>query len=303
MRLAFLGTGGGWPSKERNVSSIGVQMGKDVVLLDCGEGTQRQIQHTTMSFMRISRILITHFHGDHFLGLSGLIQSMSLNDREKPIWICGPTGTVDFVNAMMGIGYFHPTFRLDVQEFDTTEELDCGDYTIKAVDTNHGCPSLAYAIQEKLRPGKFDKKRALQIGIPEGPAFGRLQKGESVQIGTKTFTPDMVMGPQRQGRKLVYSGDTRPCPQLVGLAEDADVLIHEATLAGDLEEKARDYGHSTPSQAAQVALEAGARSLYLTHFSPRYEDTDTLVQEAREIFENTHAATDLEEFDIKVKSI
>lgn len=298
MRLVFLGTGGSWPTKERNVSSVALKLNGDVLLFDCGEGTQRQIQHTSLSFMKVERILITHFHGDHFLGLPGLIQTMYQNDREAPLHIYGPEGTEQIVSATLELGYFKPTFQITIKDLKDGDCADCGGYTIQARDVNHGVPGLAFAVEEKKRPGKFDKPKALELGIPEGNLFSRLQRGETVTVGDKNFTPGMVLGPPRPGRKVVFSGDTVPCAGVCCLAEGADVLIHDSTGTTDIEEKMARYGHSTARQAAEVARDSNVRRLYLTHISPRYEEPEPLQDEARSIFQDSFVAEDLLEVEI-----
>ena len=299
MRLVFLGTGGSWPSKTRNVSSVAVKMNGDIVLLDCGEGTQRQLFHSPLSFMRIKRILITHFHGDHFLGLPGLIQSMYLNEREEPLEIYGPIHTERFISGILSLGYFHPTFPIHLHDLSGGDRLEFEGYTVSTATVDHGgAPSLAYRVEEHQRTGRFNKERALELGIPEGPLFGRLQRGEAIDLDGREITPDMVLGPQRKGRSVAYSGDTRPVESLVELAKDCDVLIHEATLDESLEGKAESYGHSSSRQAAQIAKRANVRTLFLTHISPRYEDPSILLEQASKVFPNTRIAADLDEYDI-----
>lgn len=298
MKLVFLGTGGSWPSKRRNVSSIAVRMNGEIILLDCGEGTQRQLFHASVSFMKIRKILITHFHGDHFLGLAGLIQSMYLNEREEPLDIYGPVDTTRFVSGILSLGYFHPSFQIRLHDMEDGQEIECEGYTITTAAMDHGAPTLAYRIREDERTGRFDKPKALELGIPEGPLFGRLQRGETVEVKGRTFTPDMVLGPKRPGRTLVYSGDTRPTATLVELARGCDVLVHEATLDRSLEGKAESFGHSSARQAAEQARKAGTRALFLTHISPRYEEPDLLEAEAREVFPKARVAEDLMEYDV-----
>lgn len=301
MNIVFLGTGGSWPSPERNVSAIAIKRGPDVILFDCGEGTQRQFMQSSVSFMQTSKIFITHFHGDHFLGLPGLIQSMSLNDRKERLQIYGPEGTKLLVGILIQLGYFTPTYEVVVNDLAPGQVLDFDEYTITAGEASHNVPTLFYVLEEKERPGKFNKPEALELGIPEGPLFAKLQRGETVEHGGKTFTPEMVLGPPRKGRKIVYTGDTMPSMEITRLAKDCDVLIHDATAAADLEDKANTYGHSSSNQAAVIAKEANARKLFLTHISPRYEDTTQLEQDAKDIFENSEVASDFLEYEIKYK--
>lgn len=299
MQLVFLGTGGSWPSPERNVTSFALKRGKEIILFDCGEGTQRQLMISSASFMQITKIFISHFHGDHFLGLPGLIQSMALNNRENELHIYGPEGTEALVDILMKLGYFNPTYEVVVRDLVPGDVLKFDEYKVTAVEACHNIPTLAYALEECPRPGKFNKPRALELGIPEGRLFSQLQKGQTVSHDGKEFTPDMVMGPSRRGRKIVYSGDTKPCKAIEELAKDCDVLIHEATTDASLEEKANEYGHSSSRQAAECAKNAAARFLILTHISPRYDEPDSILADAKKIFENSVVAEDFFEFEIK----
>ena len=301
MNIVFLGTGGSWPSPERNVSAIAVKRGSEVLLFDCGEGTQRQLMKSTVSFMQITRIFITHFHGDHFLGLPGLIQSMSLNDRKAKLEIFGPAGTVGLIQTIMDLGYYTPTYPVVIQDVEPGDVLEFEEYKVMVGEAEHNVPTLFYVLKEETRPGKFDKPRALELGIPEGRLFSKLQKGETVEHDGRTFTPDMVLGPPRKGRKIVYTGDTKPCEALQECGMDCDVLIHDSTTAADLEEKANKYGHSSSGQAAQAAVRLRARKLFLTHISPRYDEVEELENDAKAIFENSTVAEDFMEYVVKYK--
>lgn len=300
MKLVFMGTGGSYPTKERNLSSVALKMNGNIILFDCAEGTQRQMMHTGLSFMQIECILISHFHGDHFLGLPGLMQTMYLNEREEPLDIYGPPKTVKRITGLLGLGHFNPTFDIRVHDLQAGETIDRGGYTIRCTWAHHGVPNMAYSIEEKERPGRFNKPRALELGIPEGPLFGRLQKGETVEHDGRTFTPEMVLGPPRRGRKVVYTGDTAPCEAIEKLAQDADVLIHDSTGGSDIEARMNEWGHSTSAQAAAIAKRAGALVLLLTHISPRYgqEEAQRLEAEAKEIFPNTVLASDFYEHEV-----
>lgn len=301
MKIVFLGTGGTYPSKFRNVTSVALQLPGEVVMFDCGEGTQRQLMYSSVSFMKISRIFISHLHADHFLGLPGLIQSMSLNGREEPLNIYGPKGTSDNVRAMMNLGYFKSGFEVLANDLDEDVELGFSAYRVRTARADHTVPSLAYALEESPRPGKFDLKKAKRLGIPEGPMYRKLQEGKAVEIRGKKIEPGAVMGPTRQGRKIVYTGDTKPSKAIVKLAEGADVLIHDCTLDSTHASLASDFGHSTAEEAAKVAKAAGVGMLFLVHFSPRYENGELLEKEARGVFKNSKAAEDLAEFTVRYR--
>jgi ribonuclease Z len=292
MRLTFLGTAGSWPTKERSASAIALDLEKEVILLDCGEGTQRQFFQSNVSFMRVRRVFITHFHGDHFLGLPGLIQSMSLNRRTEPLDIYGPPDAEEMIGRVLKMGYFALRFPVRTHPLTagTTVELD--GYSVRAGAADHPVPSLAYRVEEATKRGRFDGARAKALGI-HGPDFGRLEAGESVRVGDVVVHPSDVIGPPRPGRSVVYSGDTAPAESVTKLAEKATVLIHEATAAQEIEREANDWGHSSTRQAAECARTAGVGALFLTHFSARYKELAPLEEEARIVFPGSQAARDL----------
>ena len=301
MKIVFLGTGGTYPSKLRNVTSIAVQRPGEVVMFDCGEGTQRQLMRSSVSFMRIKKIFITHLHADHFLGLPGLIQSMSLNGREDDLLIFGPKGTASNVRAMLSLGYFKSGFRVAVCDVKPGTKLDFDGYSVRCVQADHSIPALAFALEEGPRPGRFDLRKAKRLKIPEGPLYRRLQEGKMVKLDGRTITPKMVLGRPRPGRKIVYSGDTKPSRRIVELARNADVLIHDCTLDSSKKGLAANFGHSTAAGAAAVAKAAMAKALFLVHMSPRYEDVSVLEEEAGKIFKGAIVAKDLMEYVVKYR--
>lgn len=315
MELVFLGTGASWPSVERNVPAVALKRGSEILLFDCGEGTQRQFQRSGLSYMQVQKIFITHLHGDHFFGLPGLVQTMRLNDRKEPLHIYGPPGILqkciafDVVRAeAKSDGRAAPKpreradkamarpeagFKVVITELQSGATLEFPGYKVIAREVRHTTFALAYALVEDPRPGRFNKPAALALGVPEGKAFGELQRGVAVTLADgRVITPDQVLGPTRRGRKVVYSGDCVPCEQTVELAMGADVLVHESTYASDFPDANR-HGHSTSSQAAFIAKAARVHTLYLTHISPRYTNAKPLVEEARKIFPETHEAHDL----------
>ncbi len=300
MKLVFLGSGGSWPTKDRNLSSVALKMNGDVILFDCAEGTQRQLFHSSLNFMHVNTILLSHFHGDHFLGLPGLIQSMYLNDRKRPLYIHGPEGTTDTVRGTLSLGYFSPTFDILTRDLVDGDIIDNEKYTITARSVDHDIPALAYAVEEKMRKGRFNPEKALALGVPEGSLFRQLQNGQEIEHNDRKIKPEEVMGPPRKGRKVVYSGDTRPSSTVIELARDSDVLIHDSTFAHELEEKAINYGHSTTVHAAKAAKEANVKVLFLTHISPRYDDGQKLEDEAKEIFKYTFCAYDFLEYEVQL---
>jgi ribonuclease Z len=302
LSIIFLGTGGSWPTVKRNVSSVALKRGSEILLFDCGEGTQRQFQKSNLSYMQISHIFITHFHGDHFLGLPGLIQTMQLNDRDKPLHIYGPKGIVALVGSLLNLGYFHPSYRIIAHEIEDREEIFFEGYRVIALKVNHNVPALSYCLMEHQRPGRFNKSKALKLGIPEGPLFSKLQKGQTITLPSgKKITPERILGPSRKGRKIVISGDTKPCERIIDFAQGADILIHEATFDSRLQEIAKEYGHTTAAQAAEIAKKAQVEKLFLVHISPRYLDYHILEDEAREVFSHSFVPKDFQEIEVKLK--
>jgi ribonuclease Z len=289
MRITFLGTSAGMPSRERNVASVAITIEGSTLLFDCGEATQHQLMRSGVRMGSIDAVFITHLHGDHLFGLPGLLASMSLNARSAPLTVVGPSGLREFIASLP---LFHTSFEVRVVD---PGEFAGDEFRVVAAAVEHSAPCFAYAVIEDDRPGVFNVERARELGVPEGPSFGRLQRGETVG----GVQPSDVMGPPRRGRRIVYCTDTRPCAAAVALARDADVLIHEATYANDMAAEAGARFHSTAAEAAGVAREAGVTQLILTHVSPRYLDPAPLLAEARALFSNTEIASDLACFEVQ----
>ncbi|MFH0860031.1 MAG: ribonuclease Z [Candidatus Altiarchaeota archaeon] len=293
MEIVFLGTSGCIPTETRNLASVLIRYLGEPYLFDCGEGTQRQMRFAKINFMKIDHIFLTHLHADHFLGLGGMIQSMDFLERNRPLHIYGPIGTERTINGLVNLGTFKlESFEIKVKEVEEGLVYDGGNFTVSCAPTVHTRGSVAYCFEEKPHR-RFLKKKALSLGIPEGRLFSRLQDGHEVKVGDKVFKPDDVLSNPMQGRKVVYTGDTKASDSVIRLAEAADILIHEATFAEDDVDNTRDAFHSTTKQAALVAKRANVDALYLIHFSQRYTESDKLEEEAREIFENSYVAEDL----------
>ncbi|RDI71714.1 ribonuclease Z [Halopelagius longus] len=288
MRVTFLGTGGAVPTTERGPSALLVAREGERLLFDCGEGTQRQMMRFGTGFS-VSHLFVTHLHGDHVLGIPGLIQTWDFNDREEPIAIHAPPGGKRHLQSLVNAGGYQPGYPVNIHEVRPGSVALSGDgYEVRTFETEHrNVRSMGYALVEDDRPGRFDRERAEELGVPVGPAFGRLHAGESVELDDGTVVePEQVVGDPRPGRTLVYTGDTRPVGGTVEAADRPDLLVHDATFAGDWAERARSTGHSTGREAAEIANRAGARRLALTHISSRYAgDPTPILDEAREVFE------------------
>ena len=300
MEITFLGTSSAVHSQKRNHPSIALKAFGDIFLFDCGEGTQKQLLFTTVSPMKISKIFITHYHGDHILGLPGLLQSMSLNGRENKLIIYGPRGLDKIRDAIYSLGYCAIEYPIEFIEIDDGIVEETEEYILRAQSVRHNVPALAYSIEEKKKP-RFLREKAIELGVPVGPAFGKLHNGEEVEVNGKIIKPEQVLGPPRKGIKITYSGDTRPCEEMIMLAKDSTLLIHESTFIQQEAQNAEDYGHSTAYDAAFVARESNSKELVITHISTRYgEDyAKIMLNEAKEVFENTKLAEDFMEIKLR----
>ncbi len=299
LSVTFLGTSAARPTVERNVSGVALVREGETLLFECGEGTQRQMMRYGVSFA-LSEIFFTHFHADHFLGVIGLIRTLGLQGREEPMRLYGPRGAKKVLTQAISLGVERVPFEVVVTEVkagDVIGERGKGKgegYDIRVFGTEHGGGSVGYALREHERRGRFDVEKARAAGIPEGPLWGKLSKGEPIELADgRKLTADGFVGPKRAGRLVVFTGDTRPCASVVDAAAGADLLIHEATFGEEEKERAKETGHSTAQEAAQVALAAKARRLVLSHVSARYSiSADELVKEAREVFKESTVAKD-----------
>ena len=299
LSVTFLGTSAARPTVERNVSAMSLVREGETLLFECGEGTQRQMMRYGVSFA-LSEIFFTHFHADHFLGVIGLIRTLGLQARAEPMTLYGPRGAKKVLGQAIQLGVERVPFEVTVTEVKAGDTIGDGGrgtrdgYDIRVFATEHGGGSVGYAVKEHERRGRFDVEKARAAGIPEGPLWGKLSKGETVELADgRKLTPDGFVGPKRPGRLVVFTGDTRPCASVVDAAQGADLLIHEATFGEEEKERAKETGHSTAKEAAQVAVAAKARRLVLSHVSARYSiSADELVKEAREVFKETTVAKD-----------
>ena len=288
MRVTFLGTAGAVPTTERNPSAVMLRREGERLLFDAGEGTQRQMMRFGTGF-DVAHVFVTHLHGDHVLGLPGLVQTWDFNDREASLAVHAPAGTRDRIEDLIHATGNRPSYPVRVHQVAPGDvALDRDDYEVRAFETDHDVRSVGYALVEADRKGRFDREKAEEeLGIPPGPKYGRLHAGESVELDDgRVIHPEQVVGPPRPGRRVVYTGDTRPSEAVVDAAAGTDLLIHDATFADDRADRAARTGHSTAGQAGEIAARAGAKRLALTHFSSRYAgDPSPLARDARAAFD------------------
>lgn len=305
LRLIFLGTSAGLPTIKRGLSCIALKYRGDMLLFDCGEGAQRSIVTAGLGFPKNLRIFITHLHGDHVLGLPGLLQTLSLMNRSDALYLYGPKGLENFIKSLKDILKFNISYNLYISEITSGIIVDEKHYLIKAVETSHIVQNYAYSFEEKPKPGKFYPEKALALGVPMGPLWKKLQEGNCVlNIFGTLISPSQVMDPPRNGFKIVFSGDTRPCESILNLSVGADILIYDSTFDDSLLEKAISDGHSTAGEAAEIALKAGVKMLVLTHISARYESSiETLLKQAKSKFNQVIVAEDFLELDISQNGI
>jgi ribonuclease Z len=291
LSLFFAGTAGSVPSARRGLPALLLRAGGDRLLFDCGEGTQQQLLRS-VGLPELDAVFLTHFHLDHWLGLLGMVKTFDLRARERPLTLYGPPGLRTLIEAMRPV-IGRTGYPLRLVELEPHEEIRFGGYLIAAFPVEHRVTAYGYAFVEDDRPGRFDADAARALGVPEGPDFGRLQRGEVVG-GVR---PEQVVGPVRPGRRIVISGDTRPCQTIEVYAHGADVLVHEATFLEDERERARETAHSTAAQAAELARDAGVRLLALTHLSTRYFPRD-VRDEARATFPDTVVPRDFDAIEV-----
>lgn len=295
LSVIFLGTGGSVPSARRSTASILVVRGGERLMFDCGEGTQRQLQRS-LGLTQVGEIYLTHFHADHILGLPGLLKTYDLTDRQEPLTVYGPRGLRDFFKDLGPI-IGRIGFELRLVELAPEEVVGHGGYCVRSFPVEHGVAALGFSLVENERPGRFDPEAAKKFGVPEGPDFARLQRGEEIDGPTGLVRPEDVMAGSRLGRTVVITGDTAPCRATADAARGADLLVHDASFAEAEAQRAVDTGHSTVGQAAALAREAGVKLLALVHVSSRYH-VGSVLEEAREVFEATLAPRDFDLIEI-----
>lgn len=304
LSIRLLGTSASRPTIERNVSSLAIQREGETFMFDCGEGTQRQMMRYGVSFA-LEDIFFTHMHADHVLGVIGLIRTMALQGRQERLRLWGPRGSARVLRRAEGLGFERSTFPIEVLEIEPGQRVERRDFAIVGFPVDHrGSASLGYALVESERKGRFNPDRARELGIPEGPLWGQIHRGNPVMLPDgRVIEPSELVGPKRPGRTVVVTGDTRPCAATIEASRDADLLIHEATFGDEEAARAMETGHSTAREAAEVARDAGVRRLLLTHISARYSrDAVDLEREARTVFGETIIGKDGMEIEVAFES-
>ena len=299
MKLVFLGTSAAQPTESRAMTCICVVLDKEILMFDAGEGAQLSFLKSKLGWNKKMKIFVTHLHGDHCVGILGLLQTMSLQNRTESIDIYGPKGIEDFLAANLKVLNFGLSFPVRIMTIKEGLVLDDITYTIHACEADHSIPAFSYVLQEKEKPGRFYPEKAKELGIPEGKLWHELQSGKEVKVDNKTFKPSDIMGEKRRGKKIGISGDTRPTKKLEEFFKECDYLTFDSTYSDELRDKAKDHYHSTAKEAAQLAKNAGVANLILTHFSARYDDAEEMVKEAKTVHNSIIAAQDLLEIEIK----
>jgi ribonuclease Z len=296
--LVFLGTSGSVPTARRGLAGLLIRRGGERILVDCGEGTQRQLLRSSVGLVELPEIFLTHYHADHYLGLPGMLKTFALRGREVPLTVYGPPGLRELFNILRRV-FGRLSYELTLVEIEPGAAIERPDYRIEAFAVEHGISANGYALVEAPRPGRFDLEEAQRLGVPEGPLFGRLQAGETVDLADGTSVlPEHVLGPPRPGRKVVLTGDTRASARVLEAARAADVLVHEATFSVEESERADETLHSTATSSAELASAAGVGLLALTHLSNRYFGPE-IVREARAIFPETVVPKDFDIIDVR----
>lgn len=295
LNVLFVGTAGSVPTPQRGLSSTLIQRGSDRFLVDCGEGTQRQLIRIGIGINQISHILLTHLHADHYLGVPGMLKTWQLWGRTDPIAVYGPKGLLDFLDVLKRL-IGKTDFQVTWHELQPGEAILFDQFRIEGVGTHHKISSIGYKLVEDDRPGRFNLERAKELGVAHGPDFGRLQRGESVETPNGTVHPSDVLGMARQGRSILITGDTRPCASVMAAAQGVDLLVHDSTFTEEEAERARHTMHSTAAEAARIGRDADAKLLALTHLSFRHHPREILA-EASPIFDRLAVPND---FDLLV---
>lgn len=299
MKLIFLGTSAAHPTPKRGLSCICLQRDAEILMFDVGEAAQTAYMKSGLKWNKKMKILITHMHGDHCIGILSLLQTMSMQNRTERLEIFGPKGIDEFLSSNIKILNFGLTFPVMISIVEEGKIIDEKDYSVYSCKADHSTTAFSYRFDEKDRPGRFDRQKAQQMGIPEGTLWKRLQQGEDIECNGKKVSPSQILGTKRPGRRIGISGDTRPTDELRDFFDGCDYLVFDTTFSDELREKALATRHSTAAEAGKLAHDAHVKNLIMTHFSARYENTDSLVEEGKKFHDSIIAASDLLQVEIK----
>ncbi|MFB5605690.1 MAG: ribonuclease Z [Nitrosarchaeum sp.] len=299
MKLIFLGTSASQPTENRGLSCICLERDGEILMFDAGEAAQISYLKSGLGWNKKMKIFVTHLHGDHCIGLLGLLQTMTMQHRTEPLEIYGPVGIEEFIAANIRVLNFGLSFPVIITSVEEGKIFDSKIYSIYACKANHSVLTYSYLFEEKDKPGRFDLEKAKTLGIPEGKLWNQLQNGLEIKVGGKTIVPEQVLGEKRPGKKIGISGDTMPTKELEKFFEGCDYLVFDSTFLDEIKEKAEETGHSTAKQAAILSKNAKVKNLILTHFSARYKDEIAHLEEAKLIHESVITAKDFLEIEIK----
>jgi ribonuclease Z len=299
MKLVFLGTSAAQPTENRGLSCICLEREGEILMFDAGEAAQISYFRSGLGWNKKMKIFVTHLHGDHCIGILGLLQTMTMQNRTEPLEIYGPTGIDEFISANIKILNFGLSFPILISIISEGRILDSKFYSIYVCKANHSIPAFSYRFEEKDKPGKFYPEKAKQLGIPEGHLWNKIQNGEQIEYEGRTIRPDQILGVKRPGKKIGISGDTMPSQELEKFFDSCDYLVFDSTFLDEIKEKAAETCHSTAKQAALLAKKANVKNLILTHFSARYKDEKKHFEEAKQIHDSVITSKDLLEIEIK----
>lgn len=299
MKLVFLGTSGAQPTENRGLTCICLEREAEILMFDAGEGSQFSYLKSGLGWNKKMRVFVTHLHGDHCIGILGLLQTMTMHNRTEPLEIYGPDGIEEFIAANIKVLNFGLSFPVLITSIKEGMVVDEKSYSVFSCKANHSIVAYSYRFEEKDKPGRFNIKKAKQLGIPEGKLWNQLQNGYEIKIGDKIIKPSEVLGEKRPGKKIGISGDTRPTKELEKFFRNCNYLSFDSTFLDELKNKAIETHHSTAKEAATLAKNANVENLILTHFSARYKDESVLVDEAKTIHNSVIGAKDFLEIEIK----
>ena len=298
MKLVFLGTSAAQPTEKRGLSCICLEKEGEILMFDAGEAAQIAYMKSGLGWNKKMKLFVTHLHGDHCVGILGLLQTMSMQNRTEPLEIFGPKGIDEFLAANIKILNFGLPFSILITIVNEGTIYENNKFLIHAAKANHSITAFSYLFEEKDKPGRFNVEKAKELGIPEGELWNKLQNGIDVINNEKIIKPEQVLGKKRPGKKIGISGDTMPTKELEEFFNECDYLVFDSTFLDEEKQKAQDTCHSTAKQAAELAKKANVKNLILTHFSARYKDEIGHKTEAEQIHNSVITAKDLLEVEV-----